>query len=148
MWTYLSKKYRGEMTTIIQKNQNFLFILVKDKLTRRGVLFIRIDNKKISSYVKASQQYNYSHLPPVIDTCPISRMFLQSITIDILDSICFNSYINSNRLKRYDVQINKVTDVSKAATSLIDNLSILSSKCPLLESLSIEPSDIKTMLSI
>ena len=75
-------------------------------------------------------------------------MFLQSITIAISDSICWNDCINSNNLKRSDVQDNKVTDVSIFKTSLINNSPIRISKYPLLESLSIETSDFKKDLSV
>ena len=81
------------MTTIIQKDQLISFIseydlinveinkskvdiLVENKLLRRDVSFIRIWNKNYPSHVKASHQYNSSHLPPVTNTCHISRMFI------------------------------------------------------------------------
>ena len=60
-----------------------------------------------------------------------------------LDSNFFNDCINSNRLKRCAVQVNKVIDVSISAISLIDNSPDCSSKYPLLEYLSIETSDLK-----
>ena len=75
-------------------------------------------------------------------------MFLQSVTIDISDSIYWNECINSNSLKRSEDQVNKVIDVSISTTTLIDKLPILSSKHPFLESLSIETSDLKTFLSM
>lgn len=68
-------------------------------------------------------------------------MFLQSITIDISDFICWNKCINSNRLKRCEVQVNKVTDVSISTTLLIDNLPAFPSKYPLLEFSSVDNSD-------
>ena len=70
-------------------------------------------------------------------------MFFQSITIDISDSICGNECINSNRLKRCEVQVNKVTDLSISTTFLIDNLTVFPSKYPLLELSSVDNSDVK-----
>ena len=115
------KVVRSEMTTIIQKKQWMSFILehelinvkinkskvnvfVENKLLRRDVLFIRIGNNNYPSYVKSFQQYNSSHLPPVTYTYHVWRMFLQSITIDISYSTYWNDCINSDRLKRCDVQ--------------------------------------------
>ena len=112
-------------------------------MLRRDVLFIRIGKKNYPSYLKASQQYNSGRLPPVIDTCYISRMILQSITLNISDCICLNDCINSDRLKRSDVHINKVTDISISTISLIGNSPVLSSKYPFFEFLSIETSDLK-----
>ena len=65
-------------------------------------------------------------------------MFLHSVTVNISESLCQNECINSNSLKKCVVQVNKVIDVSMSTTTLIDNSPILSSKYPLLESLSIE----------
>ena len=112
-------------------------VLVDYELLKRDVSFIRIGNTNYPSYPKVSQQYNSGHLPPVTNTCHISCMFLQSITIDVLDSTCWNDYINSNRLNISDDRISKVTDVSISTTSLIGNLPVLSFKHLLFESFSI-----------
>ena len=64
-------------------------------------------------------------------------MFLQSITIDVLDSTCWNDYNNINRLNISDDRISKVTDVSIYTNSLIGNLPVLSFKHLLFESFSI-----------
>ena len=67
----------------VEINKSKIDVLVKNKVPRRDVLFILIDNKHFPSYLKASKQYNTGRLPPVINTCHISRIFLESITIDI-----------------------------------------------------------------
>ena len=90
------------------------------------------------SYLIAFQQYNSGHLPLVINTCHISRMFFQFVTVDISDTVCWNECINSNSLKRSEVQVNNVIDVYITTTTLIDNSPVLSSKYRLLKSLSIE----------
>ena len=123
-------------------------VLVENNLLRREVSCIWIANKEQLLYIKVSQQCKYGHLPPVIHTCYISRMFLQSIIIDISDFICWNNFINSNRLKRCYVRVNKVTNVSIFTTSFVGNSAIRLSKYPLLESLYIETSDFKMILFI
>ena len=94
----------GEITTIIRNDQWTSFkleyelvnieinkskvdILVKNKLVRRNVYFIRIGNKNYPSFPKASKQYNSGHPLPVMNTCNISRIFLVSIMDDISDYI-------------------------------------------------------------
>ena len=148
------KVVRGEMTTIVLNDQWISFIseyelvnikinkskvdvLVENKVLRRDIIS-KIGNKQYLSYLKASKQYNSGHLPPVINTCHISGMFLQSMTVDISDTIYWNKCINSNSLKRSEVQVNNVIDVYITTTTLIDNSPVLSSKYRLLKSLSIE----------
>ena len=162
MWTHSVKSFCDEMTTIIQKDQGISFVseyevinveinksksdvLVDSKLLRRDVSFIRISNKNYPPYLKSSQPYNSGYLPPVINNYHISRMFLQSITINISYSTCWNEYINGNRLKRSEVKVNKVADVSIFTSTLIDKLPVLSSKYTLWESLSIETTNLKNI---
>ena len=71
----------------VETNKSKVDVLFENKLLRKDVSFIRIDNKYYSSYLKVSKQYSIGHLPPVINTCHISRIFLESITIDISDYI-------------------------------------------------------------
>ena len=109
---------RDETTTIIQKDPWISFtseyelinveinkykvdVLVENKMFRRNVSFIRIGNKRYPSYFKASYQYNSGHLPLLINTCHINRIFIQSITINISDSLSLNYCINSNILKMW-----------------------------------------------
>ena len=40
----------------------------------------------------------------MINTCHVSRIFLESITIDISDSIYWSECINNNSLERNEVQ--------------------------------------------
>ena len=139
------KIVRRDMSTIILNDQWKLFIteyeladveinkskvdfLVENNLLRRDVSFIRIGNKHYPSYFKASKQYSNSRLPPVINTCYISRVFVESVTIDISDSISWNECINNNSLKRNDVQISNVKNIPISTTTIIDNSPVLSSK--------------------
>ena len=90
------KVVSGDMTTISLKdkwksfiteydlvnvgiNKSKVDILVQNKLVRRDVYFIQIGNKHYQSYLKASRQYSTYHLPPVINTCHISRIFFESL---------------------------------------------------------------------
>ena len=90
------KVVSGDMTTIILYDKWKLFIteyelvndeinkskvdtFVQNKLDRRDVYFIRIGNTYYHSYLKASKQYCTDHLPSVINTCHITRVFLESI---------------------------------------------------------------------
>ena len=115
----------GDMTTIIMYDKLKIFIaeyelvnveinkskvgvLVRNKLVRRDVYVIRIGNKHYHSYLKVSKQYSTGRLPPVINTCHISRIFLESITIDNSDFIPWNECINNNRLKINEVQISNL----------------------------------------
>ena len=150
----------GDMTTIIvydkwkafiieyelvniESNKSKVNVLVRNKLVRRDVYFIRIGNKYYPSYLKASKQYSTGHLPPVMNICHNSRTFLESITIDILDSTYWNEYINNNSLKIKYIQISNIKNIPTSTTIIIVNSHVLSSKYPLLESLSIETSDLQ-----
>ena len=101
-WKLLITEYK---LVNVKINKWKVDVLVYNKLLRRDISFIRISNNNYPSYLKVSQQYNYGRLPPVIKIYHISRMFLQSITIDISETIFWNECINSNRLKRNNVQV-------------------------------------------
>ena len=63
---------------------------------------------------------------------------------EISDSISWNEYINNNNMKKSDVPNSNLKNVSNFTTTTIDNPPLLSSKYPLLDSLSIEISDLET----
>ena len=71
----------------VEINKSKVDILVQNKLVRRNKYFLRIGNKNYFSFLKASKQYITGHLPPVINICHVSRIFLEFITIGISDSI-------------------------------------------------------------
>ena len=120
----------------VEINKSKVNVLVQNKLVRRNVYFLRIANKNYPSFLKASKQHSTGYLPPVINTCNISRTFLEFIMVDILDSIFWYECINSNSLERSEVQTSNVKNVSNSTTAIIDNSPVLSSKYPLIESLS------------
>ena len=112
----------GEMTTIIRNDQWTSFnsayelvnsesnkskvdALIQNKLVRRKILFIRTGNKNYLSFLKASKQYSTGHPPPVINTCLISRIFLEFVTVNISDSVSWNKCINGTSLKRNEVRL-------------------------------------------
>ena len=106
----LNNKWKSFITELelvnVEINKSKIDVLVQNKLVRRDVYFIRIDNKYYNSYLKASKQYSTGHLPPVINTYHISRILLESITIDVSDITYLNECFNSNSLKRNEVQNN------------------------------------------
>ena len=155
----------GEKTSIILNDQQILFkseyelvnikinkskvdVLVKNRLVRRNVYFLRIGNKNYPSFLKASKQYNSGHLPQVINTCHISRIFLESINNNISDSISWNVCINNIIFKRNEVQTNIEINIPISTITIIDNSPVLSSKYPTLEYLSVVTSDLKKILFI
>ena len=96
-WTSFKSEYE---LVDIEINKSKVYVLVQNKLVRRNVYFFRIGIKNYPSFLKASKQQNSGHLPPVINTSHVSRIFLVSIMDDISDSIFWNECINSNSLKK------------------------------------------------
>ena len=74
---WISFKSEYELVNI-EINKSKVDVLLENKLRRRDVSFIRIGNKQYPSYLRASKQYNSSHVPPGITTCHISRIFFNS----------------------------------------------------------------------
>ena len=62
-------------------------IVINNKLTRKNLIFIRIGTKSSLSYSKPATQYTHQILPPFIKMRQLTRLFLDSISIDILDTI-------------------------------------------------------------
>ena len=102
-WILFKSEYE---LIIIEINNSNVDVLVENKLRRRDVSFIIIGNKQYSAYLKVSKQHNSGYFPPVINTCHVSRIFLESINNSISDSISWNECINNNILKRNEVQTN------------------------------------------
>ena len=69
-------------------------IVVDKKKTQKSMTFIRIGTKSLLSYSKASTQYNHQVLPPLIQMRQLSHLFLNSIPVDILETI--NWYVNES----------------------------------------------------
>ena len=119
-------------------------ILVQNKIVRRNIYFIRIGNKNNTSFVKVFQQCKSSQHPPLINTCNISRIFLSAIKDDIFDSISWNDCLLNKNLEKSDVQICKPIIESKSTTTIIDNPPLPSSSYLVLDSLSIETTDLES----
>ena len=115
-----------------------------NEVVRRDVYFLRIGKNSNTSFVKASQQYKSGQHPSLVNTCNISRIFLAAIMDDISDSISWNDCILNKNLEKSDVQICKSIIDSNSTTTIIDNPPLPSSKYPLLDSLSIETSDLES----
>ena len=60
---------------------------IDNKLTKKNLTFIRIEDKSVSSYLKAITQYNFYVLPPLIEMCQLSHSFIKSVSIEILKTI-------------------------------------------------------------
>ena len=63
---------------------------------------------------------------------------------EISDSISWNECINNNNRKKSDVPNSNLKNVFNFTSIIIDNPPLLSSKYPLLDSLSIDTSDLET----
>ena len=154
------KVVRDEITTIIRNNQWTSFkteyelvhisiikskvdVLAENKLRRRDISFVRIGNTNYHSYDKASKQYKSCYPHPVINACNISRLFFASIMDEISDSISWKEYSNNNNMEKSDVPNSKLKHISNFTTIIIDSLPLPSSKYPLLESLSMDTSDLE-----
>ena len=128
----------GDMTTIIayikwklfiveyelvniEINKSKVDVLVRNKLVRRDVYFIQIGNTHYHSHFKSSKQYSTGHLHPVINTCHISRIFLEFKTIDISDYIYSNDCINNDSLKRNVVHTSNIKNNPTSMIKIIDN---------------------------
>ena len=98
------KKVNGMTSISIARDQWIIFIsqyelsnveiimsktgtVIDDRLIRKNQTFIRIGNRSSSSYLKAITQYNHHILPPIIKIRPLSYVFLNSISEDILETI-------------------------------------------------------------
>ena len=103
------------------------------------MISIRIGTKSSSSYLKATPQYNHQVLPPLIQMHQLSHLFLNSISIDILETI--NWYIN----ERVSVPVickNAPSNYSKSTSTLHDNPPLLQTLYPILDSLDINTSNL------
>ena len=69
-------------------------VVTNNKKPRRDMTFIRIGTKSISYYIKAAAQYNLHVLLLLIKMRQLSRIFLNSISVYILETI--NWYVNES----------------------------------------------------
>ena len=81
--TFLSQCELINVEIIMSKSS----IVLDDKPSRKNVTFFRIGTKSSSSYLKATTQYNLHVLPPLIKMRQLSHNFINSISIDILETI-------------------------------------------------------------
>ena len=98
-WTSFKSEYQLD----IESNKSKVEILVQNKVVRRNVYFVRIDQKNNTAFVKASQQYKSSQHLPLVKTFTISRLFLAVIKDDISDSISWNDCLLNKNLEKSDV---------------------------------------------
>ena len=105
----------------------------------KNLTFIHIGNRSSSSYLKANTQYNHHILPPIIKIRPLSYVFLNSISEDILETI----YWSVNESVSVPVILKNAPSNSSKSTSTsisYDNPPILQSMYPILDTLNINTS--------
>ena len=107
-------------------------------------IFSGLAKKNKTSLVKSSQPYKSGQHPPLVNTCNISRTFYTSIMNDVSDSISWNDCILNENLEKNDFQICKPIKDSKSTTTIIDNQPLPSSSYHVLDSFSIETSDLES----
>ena len=109
------------------------------------MIFIRIGTKSTSSYTKATTQCNLHVLPPLIKMRQLSRNFLNSISINILETIYWsdNETIHDLEMERCKMCNNSPSICSKSSSIPPDNPPILQSKYPILDSDNISTSTLK-----
>ena len=79
----------------------------------------------------------------MVNTCKISCIFLAAIKDNISDSVSWNDCLLNRNLEKSDVQICKPIIESNSTTTIIDSPPLPSSIYPILDSLSIETSDLE-----
>ena len=102
--------------------------------------FIRIGTKSSSSYLKATTQYNHHVLPPLIQMRQLSHLFLNPISVDILETI--NCSVNE-RVSVPEICKNSPSNCSKYTSTPHDSPPILQTLCPILDSLAINTSNLE-----
>ena len=68
-------------------SQYELSIVIDNKLTRKDMIFLHIEVKSSSSYLKATSQYNHHILRLLIKMRQLSHNFVNSVSTDILETI-------------------------------------------------------------
>ena len=81
--TFLSHHELTEIEIIMSKTS----IIVDCKLIRKTMTFVRIGTKSISSYIKATTQFNLRILPPLIKMRQLIHNFLNLTSTDILETV-------------------------------------------------------------
>ena len=81
--TFLSHRELTEIEIIMSKTS----IIIDYKLIRKTMTFVRIGTKSISTYIKATTQFNLRILPPLIKMRQLIHNFLNLISTDILEMV-------------------------------------------------------------
>ena len=117
-----------------------LSIVIDNKNTRKTMTFIRIGTKSSSSYLKATTQYNHHILPPIIKMRQLSHAFLNSISVDVLETI--NWSVNESVCVPVNLKSapSNSSNSSKSTSTSYDNPPILQSMYHILDKLNINTS--------
>ena len=113
--------------------------VIDNRLIKNNLTFIRIENRSSSLYLKAITQYNHHILAPIIKMRQLSHVFLNSISVNILERI--NWSVNESV---YVQAISKNTPpkCSKSISISYDNPPILQFMYHILDKLNINTSDL------
>ena len=131
--TFISQYQLSNIEIIMSKTGT----VIDDKLIRKNLACIRIVNRSSSSYLKVITQYNHHILPPIINIRQLSHVFLNSISVDILETI--NWSVNESVSVSVIIK-NAPSNSSKPTSTLYDNPPILQSMYPILDELNINNS--------
>ena len=83
-WIFLISHYELSKIDISKPKVS---VVANNRKLKRDMTFIRIETKSTSSYIKASTQYNYPILLPIIKMRQLCHYFLNSISTEILEII-------------------------------------------------------------
>ena len=111
-------------------------VVANKKQSKRDKTCIRIGTKSISSYTKATTQFNLCILPSLIKMRRLSCNFLNSISIDILEMIYCSEdeSMHDSEIERCRIHDNTSLIGSKSSSTPPDNPHVLQSKHLILDS--------------
>ena len=125
------------------------FTIVTDNIRKRkDITFIRIGTKSSSSYTKPNTQYNNQVLPPLKNMRILSKVFLNSITKDVIETITWSKTERVSIPVIYKstpsiISKSISTSTSSSTSTSHDNPPILKSLYPILNSLNVDTSDLE-----
>ena len=109
-------------------------VVIDNKITRKNMTFIRSGIKSLSSYTKPTTQFSNQVLPPLINVRLLSNDFLNSISIDGIESISWseNERVSIPSSRKYipshlSKSTSTSTSISSSTSTLYDNPPILQS---------------------
>ena len=134
----------------VEKSTSKLTSVTDNIIKGKNMIFIRIGTKSSSSYTKPTTQYNNQVLPPLKNMRILSKVFLNSITTDVIETITWSKtervsipVIYKSTPSIISKSISTSTSSSASTFTSHDNPPILKSLYPILNSLNINTSDLE-----